>query len=537
MTAKVHYLLLIAILVVGAGLRLWDTNWDQGYHLHPDERFLTMVANDATIPQSFSDYLNPKVSTLVPYNINHQYFTYGAFPVAITKVVAVTFGLNDYDNLAIVGRRLAALFDSCTILFVALLASRLISPATGLAAAVVYALSVLPIQHGHFFVVDPFAVSFFMLSAVLIFCTNMPLCAGIAFGAALGCKVSLVLQVPVLGVLLLLRERRIARLCVNLFLLVVGTYIGLRCADPKFFASASWLTPFINPHFIENLIELKRLSARSEHPWPPGVQWLSKPPFLFTIQNFMLYGFGLVGTWLAIWGAWANRRVPRVLLLCAWIGIFLLYCGSQFLQTMRYGYPIYPLAAIVAGVGLQSILAQYRTRAWVVTIGIVGGLAIWPAAFMNIYRGEHTRVEASRWLIENLPSDAKIGVEHWDDSLPLRLPGKDFNFTFVELPVFEVDSPQKLDTLNARIGEVDAIVFSSNRGWGSILPLAKTFPLTIGWYRTIMSGAGDFSLRHRVTRWPTLFGYEFGEQLADEAFSVYDHPEVLIFTRTSYPKS
>lgn len=35
--------LLIGVLVLGAYFRFIGVNWDDNYHLHPDERFLTMV--------------------------------------------------------------------------------------------------------------------------------------------------------------------------------------------------------------------------------------------------------------------------------------------------------------------------------------------------------------------------------------------------------------------------------------------------------------------------------------------------------------
>ena len=43
-------LLLIAILLVGAAFRLTGVNWDEDQHLHPDERFLTMVETSLSFP-------------------------------------------------------------------------------------------------------------------------------------------------------------------------------------------------------------------------------------------------------------------------------------------------------------------------------------------------------------------------------------------------------------------------------------------------------------------------------------------------------
>ena len=543
MTSRIKYpvltaipviaILVIAILVLGAAFRFYDTNWDQNSHQHPDERFLTMVTNDSRLPDTFADYLDPKVSTLVPYNINFKYFTYGAFPVTLTKLCAVFFNLDNYDNIVLVGRRLAAAFDTFTILLIFFLAARLFNPSSALAASLVYALSVLPIQHSHFFVVDAFSVTFYLLALVLLICCKMPLFAGLAFGAALGCKISILLQIPMLFLALVFSSKNLAKITLNLALCTIGIYVGLRIADPKFFSSAEWFNPFINPQFIANLLELKRLSDFSEHPWPPGVQWLSKTPYIFTLQNFALYGFGIVATWLALLGSIKNFSSKRVAVLSLWCCIFMLYAGAQFLQTMRYLYPIYPLAALLAGLGFSAIISDYKKNKAVMVLVLSALLALWPLAFMQIYTGEHTRIEASRWILSHNPKLEKIAVEHWDDSLPLQIPGYDFSVKFLELPVFEPDSPQKIALLRTRSAQADAIILSSNRGWGSIMPLSAKFPLTIQWYQELFNGTGDFIERQRFSRLPKLFGYEFSEALADEAFSVYDHPEVRVFLRKS----
>ena len=49
---------LALILVLGAVLRFTGLDWDQGQHLHPDERFLTMVENSLQWPESLGQYLS-----------------------------------------------------------------------------------------------------------------------------------------------------------------------------------------------------------------------------------------------------------------------------------------------------------------------------------------------------------------------------------------------------------------------------------------------------------------------------------------------
>ncbi len=43
---------LIVIVLIGGGLRFTGVDWDDGHHLHPDERFLTIVVNDIKWPES-----------------------------------------------------------------------------------------------------------------------------------------------------------------------------------------------------------------------------------------------------------------------------------------------------------------------------------------------------------------------------------------------------------------------------------------------------------------------------------------------------
>lgn len=199
-------LILGGILVFAAGLRWTHNNWDNGAHLHPDERFLTQISGDTRGPSSIANFFDTDTSAANPYNIKkpdggkQTTFVYGTLPLFLNKFVAshtdtpynwvdrltmgngdavnsvidtVTFGqmqlperaYDDYDHFNLSGRALSALFDLGTIVFIFCIGRALANRNVGLLAAFLYALSAFPIQNAHFFVVDPF-VTFFAAGCV-----------------------------------------------------------------------------------------------------------------------------------------------------------------------------------------------------------------------------------------------------------------------------------------------------------------------------------------------------------------------------------
>jgi hypothetical protein len=159
--------LLIGILIISFGLRTMHLDWDQGQHLHPDERFLVMVSSAMKVSPSLSAYLDPLKSTMNPLNIGHKFFVYGTFPLIVTKFLAIALEKDFYGGLHLVGRTLSALVDTSIVLCiylvmrkirkVALASSIQIAPSIAYWAAFLYGISVLPIQQSHFFTTDTFA--------------------------------------------------------------------------------------------------------------------------------------------------------------------------------------------------------------------------------------------------------------------------------------------------------------------------------------------------------------------------------------------
>ncbi|MGH2633465.1 MAG: hypothetical protein ACRDG3_08650, partial [Tepidiformaceae bacterium] len=193
--------------------------------MHPDERFLSLVAADLKWPSSPGQYFDTAKSPLNPYNDpNTHSYVYGTFPLFLAKGAFTIFGAqcgqsstgapgvitcdhrepfqaignvlpgfadnavanfvgkgcttadNSYDGVIVCGRRITSLFDIGTIALVFALGWSLfggvVGRRIGLLAALFYALAVLPTQLAHFWTMDPY-VTFFgaatlVLSALLI---------------------------------------------------------------------------------------------------------------------------------------------------------------------------------------------------------------------------------------------------------------------------------------------------------------------------------------------------------------------------------
>ncbi|MCI0476446.1 MAG: hypothetical protein L0Y55_09385, partial [Anaerolineales bacterium] len=105
-------LALALILLFGAVVRLSGVNWDDDQHLHPDERFLTMVSSALSLPgldkptgappqgcAKWGGYFNTECSPLNPYNHNFGLFVYGTFPIFLTRLLGEVLGQAGYGEI------------------------------------------------------------------------------------------------------------------------------------------------------------------------------------------------------------------------------------------------------------------------------------------------------------------------------------------------------------------------------------------------------------------------------------------------------
>lgn len=486
-------ILLVAILLAGAWLRTIGLNWDEFTHLHPDERFLTMVEMSIRAPDNWGDYFNTAVSTLNPNNVGHTFFVYGTLPIFIVHAVGQWLGQTGYDQIHLVGRYLSGLFDLGTVFLIFLIAMQLYRRKwIALLAAAFLSFAVLPIQLSHFFAVDTYTNFFIYLAiwfavriltrpvnSILTYRLNTVESApagivaaqpgaqanevirllatewagflpyaffGLAFGAAMASKVNSLpaaLLLPLAAFIWYSRlpeeDRPVHLLLIarNLALSGLIAFFTFRIFQPYAFMGPGFFGLALNENWLANLRELSLYSAGDVN-YPPALQW-ARRPIWFAWQNMVIWGMGLplgLTAWAGfLWMGWRifKGEWRQHVLLWSWTAVYFTWQSINFTRSMRYQMPVYPALALIAAWAIVTLwerrgalagwqLPWRRIAAGVLAAVVLVGTAGWAFAFTRIYTRPVTRVEASRWIFENVPGPINLEIQTDEGAVNMPLP-------------------------------------------------------------------------------------------------------------------
>ncbi len=405
-------LALAAILLLGTALRFHGLAWDQPpeadypLQMHPDERFLSLVANRIDWPSSLSAYFDTARSPLNPYNDGEtRSYVYGTFPLFLVKAVATLRGddppgpNNSYQATVVSGRQVTAAFDVLAILLVFLLGLTLANRRLALLAALLYALAVLPTQLAHFWAMDPFLNVFALLTLLLSIrwvrahgggAWWLAAGIGISIGLATASKVNgaIFAAIPALAFLVRLALYDVPRLrctwsgtpireprrppgawLTDLSMLSLAAAVSLivfRIAQPYAFAGPHAWDFTLNQQWWDD-IQRERDFQQGNADYPPFIQFAGTTPFVTALRNITLWGLGPA---LAVAGfaglataaiTVARRRDLALLLPLAFTLLVLGFWGPRFVAFMRYFLPAYPLLCLFAASALLTF--ERRTRA------------------------------------------------------------------------------------------------------------------------------------------------------------------------------
>ena len=145
----------------------------------------------------------------------------------------------------------------------------------------------------------------------------------------------------------------------------------------------------------------------------------------------------------------------------------------------------------------------------------------------------------------------------FDYGLPMRVDGYDaFGGLYrgdLNLQVYWDDNADKLNRFIDTLNQTDYILIPTNHQYGQISRVPERYPLTAYYYRELMGcppeletipcyyeaqpgdhkGRLGFDLAAVFETFPKLGAIEINDQWAEEAFTFYDHPKVLIFKKNA----
>lgn len=574
------------ILAAALALRLYGLDWDGGALYHPDERAILSHTYDLSLPplDDLGVLLDADESPLNP-----RWFPYGTLPIYALKMLQVALSpVVDLDivELSKVGRVLSALADTATVFMVYRLALLLFTRRVALLAASLTALAVLHIQLAHFFAAETFQTLFivaglyFMVRVVRRARFRDSLWAGLFVGLAMATKVS---SAPILLPLALAHVFAAWRLAPVYALpfdipsawwrAALALAASLAVAAAAFvvsepYAILDWA------RFSDAFIEQSEMVRRIRD-YPYTRQYVDTLPFVYHAWQLSLFGLGpLLGLTALAGLAWAGvktfwRGGAEFTVILAFLVPLLLITGLFEVKFLRYLLPAAPLMVILGAAMLFEALDWLRARApslspWAAAaVGstVVGVLvlttALYALGYAAMYAVPHPANQASAWLNQNAPEGSLMLREHWEEGLR-GLEGYEHR----ELPMYNPDTPEKIAQVATDLAEGDYLHFYSSRLFGTIPRLPDDYPIPYGMTRAFypMLFAGDlgYELVSVEQKYPSLLGVSLVNDVygrpnltppaglhdfapgglrvhmgfADESFSVYDHPQVLIFRNT-----
>jgi hypothetical protein len=571
------------ILLVGAGLRLYGLCWDDGQWLHPDERQIYFITTGLGWPSSLREALSPESP------LNPGFFAYGSFPFYLLKAITALLApmwpaLRDPDNLHLIGRPLAALFDLGTVFITYCLARSLLAgPARpraardgALVAAALVSLAVLHVQLAHFYTTDPLLTFFVMLTLTLASQVargggrRWQIVLGIAFGLAMANKISAAVLVVAILAACWARttgQGTLETRCPSRQTLATFPFAApVRCMLPTI-AVAAVVFALIQPYaWIDWQTFLSDTIRESQIAWglldaPYTRQYAGTLPYVYSAWQTARWGL-VLPLGIVAWGALGAatfrslRREPRKnLLLLAWAGPYLAITGLLYARYLRYMLPLVPILCLLAAQFLFTPRIRddaadepsplVRRRAYlVVAIAVLVLFSLgYVLAFASIYAEPHSWVTASEWIYMHVPQGSTLAIEEWDTALPLPLDIGSESRRIEEyrahtLPLYaEPDDTGKWEMLAGTLAKSDYLIIASRRLYGSISRLPERYPLTARYYELLFDGQLGYELVEEFTRGPAWLNPRLpplpdaARPVAqpDESFVVYDHPRVLVF--------
>ncbi len=314
-------------------------------------------------------------------------------------------------------------------------------------------------------------------------------------------------------------------------------------------------------------------------------QFFNTPPVFFQFDTIFPYALGYAVFILAAAGflflPWRNRYINFLR-----ISFIIVFVPNAYVYAKwsRFIGPAYPVLLIISVVYLFYFFQNIKNRlskikwykiqnsdnnilsslVFITTIFcIIPGIA-----FLSIYRNQDVRFTASEWIYKNIPTGSYILTEtanvvdipiHSPEMLKNNAIEENKQFTQKSFNYYDLDTESSLqEELIREIGIADYIFVPSRRIFanhtcyeiaGTEIMLQQNFdeqciyrlqkyPLLNKHYEELFTGKSGFIKTAEFASYPKIqiFGItiaEFPDENAEETWTVFDHPVIRIYKKSS----
>lgn len=513
------------ILAIGVILRLQGLDWDAGNIFNPDEYNLARGASMLAFP----DHLVP------------QFHAYNGLSLYLPRVLAEGLSLftgrpgSDTGALVFAGRVLSATWSCLTLVVLWRIAREQFGAATGLFVLACGAAAPALIQSAHFATTEAGLMLCLMVIvwlaarhvAGMLPAVTFGLLSGGALGLGFGLKSSALAMALIPVAAMAITVVRLGGLpqAIRAMVVMLGVLGGLALlTTPQIWAD--WRAYFATMQFESAVV-----SGAADVFWT--YQFSGSIPVLFELgQLFWLLGPGLAALGLAglcvVMVDTKSRKPSAAAFLPAacFVIVYAIIIFTWHARFVRYLAILCPVLIIFSGYFVSRLLNTKLRTILMVGVAVATGVAgLLQAA---IYQAPDPRIAAWEWLAPQIGDQrvimepAEVGPSYWAQRAAQPL---------IEMPVLAPSTPEKVLAMADILSRGGWMVIASRRHHGVLPRLLQRFPEMCGYYRALWSGELGYVAIARFQRRPD-FGAIFPPELwAEETFTVFDSPQVLVLQK------
>jgi len=542
---------LLSILTLSAFIRFGGLSWCLPYIPHPDEWNMA----SAITRLDWKEKLNP------------HFFAYGQFPLYLAYFSSLIYNLIPWIKIQRIDipeaifflRFWSSLAGIGTVYLVYLISQELNfsrNQKWPLLAALLAAFTPGLIQISHFGTTEAFLSLFLLFLIYLSFKIQKTLqpkyffLSGIVLGLSLGTKISaLTFAVPIIIPLIACLKKILIKDKEKL-----SKLLGLSVKFILLLLVATLTTAISSPHLILSFSQTKSTLFYETRVATGQVlvfytrQFLKTTPILFQAEKtfpfalgwpiFILGTGGIVLSLIEIVKNFKNRSKNFTFYILHFT--FWSYFFSQaflFCKWTRFAAPLFPFFAVWSTIFLSKASSLLKDRKLIrISLVLIVICSVLPGIiFSSVYFSPDIRFTASEWIFKNIPEKSKIIYDTGNvidlPLVPPSLKGKadlpvysTVSFDFYNLDENKELFPKLLNYLESS----DYIIVPSRRIFGNHLRLPEQFPKTTKYYSLLFSGKLGFT---QIKEFAPFTSQVFGDENAEETFSVFDHPTIRIFQK------